>query len=113
MNDEMWRPVVGFEGWYEVSNFARVRSVERDITDSDGIVRHRASKTLTPKPNGYVMLGRNGQRNHRNSYKLAAEAFSERLAKREQLSGSGGVERLSRSRQVATLPRDIAALLEE
>lgn len=27
MNEEIWRPVVGYEGFYEVSNFGRVRSL--------------------------------------------------------------------------------------
>lgn len=29
---EEWRPVVGYEGLYEISNLGRVKSVERDVT---------------------------------------------------------------------------------
>ena len=28
---EVWRPVVGYEGKYEVSNFGRVRSLDRTV----------------------------------------------------------------------------------
>ena len=31
-NKERWQPVVGFEGLYEVSNFGRVRGVDRILT---------------------------------------------------------------------------------
>lgn len=31
MNKELWKPVVGYEGWYEVSNKGRVRSLDRTI----------------------------------------------------------------------------------
>ena len=30
---EVWKPVVGYEGRYEVSNLGRVRSVERTVID--------------------------------------------------------------------------------
>lgn len=33
--DEKWRPVVGYEGLYEISNLGRVKSVERDIDVTD------------------------------------------------------------------------------
>ena len=33
---ERWKPVVGFEGRYEVSNHGRVRSVARRVVHSDG-----------------------------------------------------------------------------
>lgn len=33
---EQWKPVVGLEGWYEVSDLGRVRSVDRLVEYSDG-----------------------------------------------------------------------------
>lgn len=30
-SEEEWRPVVGYEGYYEVSNHGRVRSVDRVV----------------------------------------------------------------------------------
>ena len=33
---EEWRPVVGYEGLYEVSSLGQVRSVDRIVTRSDG-----------------------------------------------------------------------------
>ena len=31
MQEEVWRPVPGYEDWYEVSNMGRVKQLERDI----------------------------------------------------------------------------------
>lgn len=37
---EEWKPVVGFEGSYEISNYGRVRSLDRIITDKNGMNYH-------------------------------------------------------------------------
>lgn len=34
--EEEWKPVVGYEGLYEVSNLGNVRSVERIVIKKDG-----------------------------------------------------------------------------
>lgn len=36
MTEEQWKPVVGYEGLYEVSDHGRVRSVDRVLVKSDG-----------------------------------------------------------------------------
>lgn len=38
--DEEWRPVVGYEEYYEVSSLGRIKSLERDVVFKDGRVRH-------------------------------------------------------------------------
>lgn len=35
---EIWKPVIGYEGLYEVSSFGRVRSLDRTVNDSLGRV---------------------------------------------------------------------------
>lgn len=32
MKNEIWKPVVGYEGYYEVSNYGTIRSLDRQIT---------------------------------------------------------------------------------
>ena len=34
--NEVWKPIKGYVGFYEVSNFGRVRSVDRLVTHKDG-----------------------------------------------------------------------------
>ena len=34
--EEIWRPVKEYEGYYEVSNLGRVRSIDRVVVDKSG-----------------------------------------------------------------------------
>lgn len=55
---EQWKQIEGYEGLYEVSNYGRVKSLERFITDSVG--RRRKIKTklikLVLSNRGYYMF---------------------------------------------------------
>ncbi|KDE14258.1 hypothetical protein N505_0105420 [Rhodococcus aetherivorans] len=73
---EMWRPVVGFEGAYEVSNEGQVRSIDRHVAGRAGstrLIRGRALKPGTAKRGGYhyvILSGRTRYVHH-----LVLEAF--------------------------------------
>ena len=78
--DERWLPVVGWEGYYEVSNQGRVRSVQREIQFRDGRVFTYESqiRSLTPQvPYGHLAVGlkRNGSRITVRVHRLVLEAF--------------------------------------
>lgn len=47
MNEE-WRDITNYEGYYQVSSFGNVRSVERTILRSNGIKQHCKSVILKP-----------------------------------------------------------------
>lgn len=72
---ERWKDVVGFEGFYEVSNQGRVRSVDRE--DSRG--RFWPAQILAPgaQPSGHlsVSLSRDGKRTMRKVHRLVLAAF--------------------------------------
>ena len=78
MNEE-WRPVVGYEGLYEVSSYGRVRSLDWFIVDSLGYKRLHKGKVLSPAKdkNGYlkVNLHCNGKHNIIRVHRLVAQAF--------------------------------------
>ena len=65
---EVWKPVKGYEGLYEVSNLGNVRSLYK-------------GKPMKPSPNsmGYLItnLYKNGQRKFYSVHRLVAEAFCE------------------------------------
>ena len=46
--DEEWRPVPGYEGFYEASTEGRVRSVDRRYLDSSGRLQRHRGCLLTP-----------------------------------------------------------------
>jgi hypothetical protein len=76
---EEWRPVVGFEGLYEVSDQGRVRSLDRVETSVAWGRRVRCGRAMKPKigNNGYVqvMLRRPGERHTFLVHRLVAMAF--------------------------------------
>lgn len=81
MDDEIWKPIAGYEGIYEVSNMGRVRSVDRVVTAKDPWGNttdfHRKGIIMKPGPHpcGYklVRLGKD-QKSH-TVHKLVAENF--------------------------------------
>lgn len=78
-SSEQWKPVVGYEGYYEVSDHGRVRSMEREVTRRNGVkmsVQQRVLK-LIAKPDGYLVVGlsKDGVIKMRLVHRLVLEAF--------------------------------------
>ena len=79
--EEIWKPIKGFDGLYEVSNYGRVRSLDRWIRYSDGRLRlHPGSMTnlhKNKKRNGYVQVSlyKENFRYEKKVHRLVAEAF--------------------------------------
>ena len=77
---EEWRPVVGYEGLYEVSSFGRVKSLARKVPSRGGGFRPIPERILVAHRNGRgymnVILCKNG-REHKHGlvHRLVAEAF--------------------------------------
>lgn len=75
---ETWKPVVGYEGLYEVSDLGRVKKVARTITQADGTVKKIDERILKQsESNGYLNVGlyRNGVSNPNWVHRLVAQAF--------------------------------------
>lgn len=75
---EVWKDVVGYEGFYQVSNEGNVRSVER-IVPFGNRTRTVPSKTRVQAKDkrGYstVMLSKNNKLKNAKVHRLVAEAF--------------------------------------
>lgn len=58
-NVEHWKPIVGFENYYEVSNYGRVKSMERVVVQKNGKNKRIKQRILKPQKcsNGYLFVG--------------------------------------------------------
>lgn len=76
---EEWRSVLGYEGFYEVSNRGRVRSLDRTVPNRPGTVMHLKGRLLKAgtDSSGYVVvwLHRDGSRQDRRVATLVCEAW--------------------------------------
>lgn len=77
---EIWKPIEGYEGLYEVSNFGRVRSLDRYVRNNDAYNRKICGKIMKPhmNENGYMIVSlRNGGERHKKYrvHRLVALAF--------------------------------------
>lgn len=74
-NNEIWKPVVGYEDYYEISSMGRVRSLDR--YDNLKHFRKGEIKTLTKDKNGYlyVSLWKDGKQKVHKVHRLVALHF--------------------------------------
>lgn len=77
--NEAWAPVPGYEGHYEVSDIGRVRSLDRVLTNRDGVVKRRRGRILKQqaRPDGRrgVSLCLNDHRLEAGVHTLVLAAF--------------------------------------
>ena len=76
---EVWKDISGFEGYYQVSDKGRVRSLDRKVWNANNNT-FNSIKGRTLKPgnvNGYklVVLNKGGKRTSVKVHRLVAEAF--------------------------------------
>lgn len=76
-NPETWKAVVGYEGYYEVSDRGRVRSVDRSVLTVRGVRRYKGRLLALNENKGYplIALSRGGNQTHFYVHRLVLEAF--------------------------------------
>lgn len=76
---EEWKAIEGYEGLYEVSDWGRVRSLDREVMHGNGNKYLFKGKlmTLTTTMDGYlrVTLSKNGKAKKHTIHRLVAQAF--------------------------------------
>ena len=76
---ELWKDIKGFEGLYQVSTWARVRSLDRYVTGNCGVKYFRKGEIKKPNINKYgykrISLSKDGKQKKIFLHCLVAEAF--------------------------------------
>ena len=77
--NEVWKDIIGYEGFYQVSNMGRVRSLDRDIIDKNGIVYSLkgSMREVSSSSRGYqdIGLSKDGEQKTFFIHRLVAESF--------------------------------------
>ncbi len=77
--EEVWKDIKDYEGYYQVSNLGRVRSVDRTFIREDGSTCTWSGRIrkLNPQTNGYltVVLTKNNNSKRFRVHRLVAETF--------------------------------------
>lgn len=77
--EEIWKDVVGFEGYYRISNLGNLKSVDRIVRVSIASQRIVRSQAIIPHVDylGYkrVRLCKNGPKFHAKIHRLVCQAF--------------------------------------
>lgn len=70
---EQWKPVEGYEAFYEISNLGRMRSLERRIQYPDGRVEFRKARMMritVNRKNGYCYVRLVNDRKEQRGYRF-------------------------------------------
>lgn len=77
---ETWKPIPGWEGYYEANDAGSIRSLDRTVTCKNGTQKHLKGCLLSPSTNGKngylkVTLAKPGTKEQRFVHALILETF--------------------------------------
>lgn len=90
---EKWKNILGYEGYYQVSNYGKIRGVSRKVNTWNAY-KTISSKELKPiiTPNGYaqVSLNKNGVHKRYAIHRIVAETFLDKVENKNQVDHIDG-----------------------
>lgn len=90
MVEEIWKPIDGLDGYYEISNKGRVRSLDRILRGCYGSTQLKKGQIMKPvkMKNGYLSQGFYFNGKHRQYYihRLVAKAFIPNLDNQTEIN---------------------------
>lgn len=77
--NEVWKDIEGYEGVYQISNFGKIKSLERSLRRSNGVIQTRNERLLRQSENmfGYLMVTLHLENSKKTIavHRLVAKAF--------------------------------------
>ncbi|MFV1944139.1 NUMOD4 motif-containing HNH endonuclease, partial [Pseudomonas luteola] len=96
MMQEVWKPIPGYESYYEVSSFGRVRSFDRSTIRTDGKRFNKAGRVLKPnlEQRGYLSVRLCVETVHKifKVHRLVARAFLQAPHEGQQINHINGIK---------------------
>jgi hypothetical protein len=98
MQEELWKDITGFEGYYQLSNLANLRSVDRVSVDTRGRPSNLKGRLILGRKisnKGYlnVALSKCGVKKHIIIHSTVASLFSHKTADATQVNHKDGNKR--------------------
>ena len=97
MKGEIWKPIIGYEGFFEVSNLGRVKSLKREITGKNNILykcKERILKQRKSRKSDYrhISLTINCNILCRRIHRLVAHAFLDKIENKNVVNHINGIK---------------------
>lgn len=84
-NEEVWKDIEGYEGHYQVSDFGRVRSLDR-VSSSGRKLKGKVLKQKITKGYNMVGLSKDGKQKNKTVSRLVAKAFTPNLENKPEVN---------------------------
>lgn len=97
---EVWKPVVGYEGYFSVSNLGNIRGDERTVKGPHGtrkVISRPKGQTILPTGYVRVVLYKDGSGNSQFVHRLVALAFIPNPESKPQVNHKNGTKGDNRS----------------
>lgn len=96
MQNEIWKPVKGFEGVYEVSSLGRVKSLSRVSVNKNNISRRLKSRIRkgTSDKDGYLKVNLKHKPKNTNAFihRLVGQSFVQNPDNKPQINHKNGIK---------------------
>lgn len=95
MNNEIWKDIIGYEGFYKISNYGKVKSLARLVKMGPNKFRQTNEMFLNPSKSihGYwrLCLQKNGKRNMHFIHRLIGKAFIPNPENKPEINHINGI----------------------